>query len=124
MDNGYDALDNLFWRDEILQIMYWFQGEGFGDIFAPADLRRFLADDAPELTPYLEIMIADGLLERAMMNKYRLTKFGHREAARRFRDAFEGLTKPTHGECSADCECHRTGNPEDCVNRKHEHVHA
>src|SRR5574341_480455 len=56
---GSRALDDLFWRDEILQIAYWYGGEGFGDAVTARDLRRFLADDAPDLAPYLAHMARD-----------------------------------------------------------------
>ena len=123
MSRNGDPLDDLFWRDEILQIMYWFRGEGFGESVQPAELRRFLANDAPELTPHLQQMVADGLLVQEDAGQYRLTELGQREGARRFRDAFEGLTKPAHGECSADCDCHTTGDPEACEKRQHAHAH-
>jgi hypothetical protein len=36
------ALERLVRREEVLEICFWFQGEGFGDVFAPAALRPFL----------------------------------------------------------------------------------
>lgn len=123
MSSNGDPLNDLFWRDEILQIMYWFRGEGFGETVAPAELRRFLTDDAPELAPHLQQMVGDGLLVQDEPGRYRLTDLGQREGARRFRDAFEGLTKPAHGECSADCDCHTTGDPEACESRRQAHAH-
>ena len=36
----------------------------------------------------------------------------------RFADEFADLTKPGHGECGdPDCDCQRTGSPEDCLHR-------
>lgn len=123
MDN---PLDDLFWRDEILQIMYWFQGEGFGEEVTAVDLRRFLANDAPELEPYLRNMARDGWLAvinaGAGDNRYRLTELGRKEGARRFADAFEEMTKPAHGECSADCDCQ--GDPAKCKHYQPEQAHA
>lgn len=123
MSGNGDPLHDLFWRDEILQIMFWFRGEGFGESVAPDELSRFLADDAPQLAPHLRGMVDDGLLIEDGPGRFRLTELGQREGARRFHDAFEALTKPAHGECSADCDCHRTGNPEACENRQQAHVH-
>ena len=34
------ALDRLIQREEVLQICYWFQGEGLGDIYTPTHLCR------------------------------------------------------------------------------------
>lgn len=123
MSGNGDPLHDLFWRDEILQIMFWFRGEGFGETVAPDELERFLANDAPELTPHLQRMVDDGLLFEDEPGRFRLTELGQREGARRFHDAFEELTKPAHGECSADCDCHATGNPEACENRRQAHIH-
>ena len=116
-----DPLHDLFWRDEVLQIMYWYVGEGFGEAVTAVDLSRFLTDDAPPLSPYLARMAADGWLAAEGDGRYRLTPTGRREGARRFADAFDELTRPAHGECSADCDCHRTGDPANC---SHRHQHA
>lgn len=118
MNESSDPLDYLFWRDEILQIAYWFQGEGLGEKITAAELQRLLLDDAPALESYLAQMAHDGLLESAGGGCYRLTEVGRKEGGRRFADAFEGLTGQAHGECSADCACHRTGNPADCPSRR------
>ncbi len=124
MDQEQNPLKDLFWRDEILQIMYWFQGEGFGQEVTATDLRRFLAADAPPIEPYLEAMAAEGWLARSAPDVFYLTPMGRAEGARRFADAFESLTRPAHGECSDDCDCHRTGDPASCTNRQHDHAHA
>ncbi len=118
-----NSLSDLFWRDEILQIMYWFQGEGLGEEVTAIDLHRFLANDAPELDPYLVTMAEDGWLTVTENGRYRLTELGRKEGARRFADAFESMTKPAHGECSADCDCQ--GDPAKCKHfqPEHEHVH-
>lgn len=116
-----NPLDDLFWRDEILQIMYWYQGEGFGEEVTEADLIRFLDKEAPSLDPYLLEMSRDGWLEPAAGGRYRLTAMGHQEGARRFADAFEDLTKPGHGECSADCDCQ--GDPTKCKHYQPDHAH-
>lgn len=116
-----DPLNDLFWRDEILQIMYWFQGEGLGEEVSVADLIRFLASDAPPLEPHLIEMSAEGWLTPAPGGRYRLSGMGLREGARRFADAFENLTKPAHGECSADCDCQ--GDPAKCKHYQKEHAH-
>ncbi len=33
----------IYWRDEILQVMFWLTGEGFGQEFTADDLKKFLA---------------------------------------------------------------------------------
>lgn len=42
MTSGSSALDNLFWRDEILEAMYWMHGEGLAWDVDAAELARFL----------------------------------------------------------------------------------
>ena len=101
-----DALRALYWRDEILQLMFWIRGEGFGDAIDPALLERFLGVQAEVGIRYLDHLVGEGLLEAAGHGHYRLTEEGHRHGARVFADEFADLTKPGHGECGAECWCH------------------
>jgi hypothetical protein len=101
-----DALRALYWRDEILQLMFWIRGEGFGDAIDPALLERFLGVQAEVGLRYLDHLVGEGLLEDAGHGRYRLTEQGHRHGARVFADEFADLTKPGHGECGAECWCH------------------
>ena len=105
-----DPLDRVYWRDEVLQVMYWMTGEGFGREFAAADLQKFLSARAELLSEVMEEMAAGGLLERAGGGRYALTAEGRKEGGRRFADEFEEMLKPGHFECDEpDCDCH---NPE------------
>ena len=112
-DEKYDPADPLggvYWRDEILQVMYWMAGEGFGHDFGVADLQRFLQAEDAALSQTLEQMAAGGLLERAGGGRYALSAEGRKEGGRRFADEFEQMLKPGHFECDEpDCDCH---NPE------------
>lgn len=101
-----DALRALYWRDEILQLMFWIQGEGFGDQSDPALLERFLGVDAHVGVCYLDRLVDEGLLSRDADGLYALTAEGHRHGARVFAEEFADLTQPGHGECGADCWCH------------------
>lgn len=101
-----DALRALFWRDEILQMMFWIQGEGFGDRVDTSLLERFLGVDADIGVKYLDRLVAEGLLVRHEDGTYELTPEGHEHGARVFADEFSELTKPGHGECGPDCWCH------------------
>lgn len=100
-----EALRALFWRDEILQVMFWIQGEGFGDQVSPALLERFLGVDAQVGVRYLDKLVDEGLLLRNG-DLYEFTDEGRRHGARVFADEFADLTKPGHGECGPDCWCH------------------
>src|SRR5262245_6733009 len=78
------ALDDLRQRDEVLQIMFWLHGEGFGPEVAPADVLRFV-DDEPAVRRTLGRLVEDGYAEAlADPERYRLTPLGVREGRRRF----------------------------------------
>lgn len=101
-----EALRALFWRDEILQVMFWIQGEGLGDHVDPSLLERFLGVDAAIAVRYLDKLVDEELLARAGDDLYELTETGRKHGARVFADEFAELTKPGHGECGPDCWCH------------------
>lgn len=100
-----DALAALYWRSEILQVMYWLRGEGFGDVVDPGLIERFLGVDAAIGMTYLDRLADEGYLVRDG-DWYALSEFGLEQGAQEFASSFSELTKPTHGECSDDCWCH------------------
>lgn len=102
-----DALKQLYWRSEVLQVMYWLRGEGFGDQVDPSLLERFLGVEADIGIQYLDRLVEEGFLERTG-DRYSLSEMGRREGALEFATSFSELTRPTHGECSADCWCHNS----------------
>lgn len=106
-----DAINNpLYWRDEILQVMFWMTNENFGSEFSAEDLKKFLAAEDKVLIENLELLVSNGFVERVGENKYALTTLGKSEGGRRFADEFDEMMKPGHYECSEpDCDCH---NPE------------
>lgn len=99
------ALRALYWRSEILQVMYWLRGEGLGDVVDAGLLERFLGVDADVGVTYLDQLVRDGYLE-AVAGGYRLSDTGLAEGRTEFAMSFADLTRPAHGECSADCWCH------------------
>jgi predicted transcriptional regulator len=101
-----EALRALFWRDEILQVMFWLKGEGLGETVDPAVIERFLGVDASIGVRYLDRLVDEGLLDRSEDGAYRLTEKGETLGARGFAEEFSGLTRPAHGECGPDCWCH------------------
>ncbi len=108
-------LDELYWRDEILQVMYWYRGEGFGETLTVRDLQTFLPADAHLLSTQMEGMVHEGYLMYdgdASPPRYVFTAYGASEGARRFADEFTGLTGQAHGECGPDCQ-HCKGIPRD-----------
>lgn len=101
-----ESLRMLFWREEILQVMFWIEGEGFANDMSPTELERFLGLDPGHATAYLEQLVTDGYLERVSAERYSLTALGRSDGARAFADEFADMTKPSHGECGSDCWCH------------------
>ena len=108
-----EALQAVFWRSEILQVMYWLRGEelGLGEGCDEADatlLERFLGVDASIGVKYLDRLAEEGYLKPVHDRRFVLSETGAREGALEFASSFEELTRPTHGECSADCWCHNS----------------
>ncbi len=119
-----EALQALYWRSEILQVMYWLRGEGFGDQVDATLLERFLGVDAEIGVQYLDRLAEEGYVERAG-DRYALSELGRREGALEFATSFSELTRPTHGECSADCWCHNSPEEaEACAAERAGHEHA
>jgi hypothetical protein len=114
-----EALRALYWRSEILQVMYWLQGEGFGSVADAAVLERFLGVGADVGSGHLERLADDGLLER-VPGGYQLSARGLAEGGTEFAMSFADLTRPAHGECSADCWCHASvEEAEACAAERH-----
>ena len=114
-----DPLDAIRWRDEILQILYWFRGEGLGEAVSPRNLVTFLGADQEQVRQHLERLVDDGYVTRleGTPTRYQLTEWGVKEGGRRFADEFAGLTGQAHGECNnPNCSC-RTEGPEACAAR-------
>ena len=99
-----DALSRLVNREEVLQICYWFQGEGFGDRFGATLLRPFLNCDVVAIEIALSELAVRGDLQSAQgAAGYGFTDKGRREAGRLFADGFADFQKQGHGECDAGC---------------------
>lgn len=112
--HGSEALEELAWRAEILQAMYWMHGEGLAIEVQPAALAGFLAADPAAVARHMRQLAADGFLEAVarpgepavVPHRYRLTPLGLAEGGRSFRDEFADLTRPAHGACAPGCWCH------------------
>lgn len=109
---GGDAGGEIARRDEMLELLFWFEGEGLGSSATIPGMTRFLAQ--PEELVRATLADLDNreyivLIEET--GEYRLTGTGRMEAARRFADEFSELLSQGHGECSdPNCDCH--DNPE------------
>lgn len=123
---GADAAGSDIAReDELLELLYWFEGEGFGGVASIEGIIRFTNLSEPLVRRTLDRLTARGDV-RLDVNRgaeYRLTENGRREAARRFAAEFAPLLSQGHGECSdPDCDCHSSeGGAAECHARQHKH---
>jgi hypothetical protein len=116
-------LDVMRVREEVLQAMYWMRAEGIDAAPRAEVLARVLAVPAGTLAPYLERFTRDGQLE-PVGDGFALTPEGEEAGKRTFADEFADLTRPSHGECDANCWCH--DSPEaaaSCLAERTGHAH-
>ena len=114
-------------EDELLELLYWFEGEGFGGVAGMDSIVRFTSLSEVTVRRTLERLMSRGdvKLSDAGGEEYRLTDSGRREAARRFAAEFAPLLSQGHGECSdPDCDCHTSeGGAAECHARQHKAAH-
>ena len=113
-------------EDELLELLYWFEGEGFGGVASIGGIVRFTNLSEPLVLRTLDRLLARGhvLLDESRGAEYRLTEPGRREAARRFAAEFAPMLSQGHGECSdPNCDCHSSeGGAAECHARAHNHA--
>ena len=102
---GAEALDELYWQAEILQALYWMQGEELATEVSPAGLAGFLVADQATVAYQLERLADDGYLEVLDGPRYCLSALGRVEGGRSFHDEFADYIKPAHAECGPGCWC-------------------
>ena len=115
-------------QDELLELLYWLEGEGFEGNSSFDGIVRFIAKPEAPVRCALERLIALGSVRFDQVpGQYRLTDPGREEAARRFAEEFAPLLSQGHGECSdPNCDCHTNpAGAAECHARKaHEgHTH-
>ena len=126
MSTGDEGAGNDIAReDELLELLYWFEGEGFGGVASLEGITRFTNLSQPLVQRTVERLVARGdvSLDSVKGDEYRLTESGRREAARRFAAEFAPMINQGHGECSdPDCDCHSSeGGAAECHARAHDH---
>ncbi len=106
------AVDRIKRRDELLQVLFWLEGEGFESELDAKGVGRFLAWPTEDIRRGLEELAEDGFANMAG-DHVRLTHAGRQEGGRRFVAEFAPmLSRDTHhgGEChDPDCDCHELG---------------
>lgn len=103
------SLRSLFWKDEILQVLYWMNGEGLGTKVKITQVLALVNTHEANLLYQISKLVDDGVLiahspEIDRNTEIQLAIEASKEAGRRFADAFQGYQKAGHGECGPDCE--------------------
>lgn len=106
-----EALRVLYWRSEILGVVYWLYGEGLGDIVDIELIRRYLGvddlgveDTRENLAEYLDLLVGDGSLVRDG-EWYALSARAMAEGEAQLATAFTDLIHPVPNECDGECWC-------------------
>lgn len=120
-----DAGAGIAREDELLELLYWFEGEGFGGVATLASITRFTSLDEALVQATLLRLTTRGDVMLDAGGEHRLTMQGRREAAQRFAAEFAPMLSQGHGECSdPDCDCHSSeGGAGECQARTHRHSH-
>ncbi len=95
-------------QDEVLELLYWLEGEGFAGAATLESITRFLADPDHRVDDTLRQLMnrGDVVLHEASA-EYKLTVTGRREAGRRFAEEFSSMLSQGHAECNdPECDCH------------------
>jgi len=112
-----EALRALYWRSEILGVLYWLRGEQLGDLVDAPMIERFLGVDAATGITYLDRLVDDGYVVRDG-DWYALSERGLQQGQEELATAFSDLLRPRHGACSDECWCQMSpGEAEACANQ-------
>lgn len=103
-----DPASEIARRDEVLEMLYWTEGEGFGGASTLDAIARFLTHSRDDVLRTLTVLVTGGdVLHDTATGEYHLTETGRKEAARRFAEEFAPMLNQGHGECNdPNCDCH------------------
>jgi hypothetical protein len=100
------ALRELYWRSEILRVVYWLYGEGLGDLVDMDLIGQYLGVDAPgDLAGYLRLLVDEGSLV-AEGDWYALSARAMAEGEAQLATAFTDMIRPVASDCDDECWCH------------------
>ena len=104
----HDPGGDIARRDEVLEMLYWTEGEGFRWAATLEAMARFLTHGPDDVQRTLSELVERGdATHDAASGEYRLTEAGRKEAARRFAEEFAPMLSQGHGECNdPNCDCH------------------
>ncbi len=106
-----EALRNLYWRSEILRVMYWLRGEGLGDLVDVAMVRRYLDIGVDECRIQLCGLVDEGSIV-ADGPWYAISAGGLAEGEVEYATLFSDLARPANGACSDECWCQLSSDEE------------
>lgn len=89
-------------REEVLEICYWYEGEGFGASFTPQSIAAFLPLAPARIGEIMAALATNGDLV-ADGSAYRFAEPGKKKASRLFHETFADFQTPSHYECTAGC---------------------
>ena len=103
-----DPADDIARRDEVLEMLYWTEGEGLTGAATLDAITRFLTHEREDVLRTLTDLVTRGdAAQDPLTGEYRLTDVGRKEAARRFAEEFSPMLSQGHGECNdPSCDCH------------------
>jgi len=104
-----EQLRILYWRSEILQVVYWLHGEGLGDLVDIDLIRQYLGvdgrmDGREDLSTYLDLLVTDGSLVRDG-DWYALSEGALADGEAQRATAFTDSVHPVVSECNDECWC-------------------
>ncbi|MGI9023040.1 MAG: hypothetical protein ACR2HV_07395 [Acidimicrobiales bacterium] len=99
-----EALRNLYWRSEIVSVMYWLRGEGLGDLVDVPMIRRYLEIDADECRAQFAGLVEEGAVV-ADGPWFAISPAGLAEGEVEYATLFSDMARPSRGPCSDECWC-------------------
>jgi hypothetical protein len=104
-----EQLRALYWRSEILQVVYWLHGEGLGDLVDIDLIRSYLgfdsrADTQENLSTYLGLLVNEGSLVLDG-DWYALSERAMADGEAQLATAFTDHVHPVVSECNEECWC-------------------
>jgi|TARA_B100000315_G_scaffold254068_1_gene294320 hypothetical protein len=97
------ALKYLVNCEEILEICFWYKGEGFGEKFTSNSISPFVNFDVAQIELTLGELCVNGKMAQEEDGSFRFTDTGIKEAGKLFIDSFNEMQQPSHYECVDGC---------------------
>lgn len=106
-----DELRELYWRDEIVQVVLWLRGEGGDERIDAPTLQRFLGLDPAASLGHLRSLVDRGVLQVLRDGRYALTPYGEQIGERIVAGRTAEVPQPREGPCGRECWCYLDGVP-------------